>query len=28
MMTLDLEGTITYWNRAAERLYGWTKQDA
>jgi PAS domain S-box-containing protein len=28
IMTLDLEGTITYWNRGAERLYGWTTQEA
>ena len=28
IMTLDPEGTITYWNRGAERLYGWTKQEA
>ena len=27
IMTLDPEGTITYWNRGAERLYGWTKQE-
>ena len=24
----ELDGTITYWNRGAERLYGWTKEDA
>ena len=28
IMTLDPEGTITYWNRGAERLYGWTKPEA
>jgi len=28
IMTLDPEGTITYWNRGAERLYGWQKQEA
>src|SRR5659263_641228 len=28
ILTLDPEGTITYWNRGAERLYGWTKQEA
>ncbi|MGZ4847761.1 MAG: PAS domain S-box protein, partial [Halobacteriota archaeon] len=28
IMTLDPEGIITYWNRGAERLYGWTKQEA
>jgi PAS domain S-box-containing protein len=28
IMTLDPEGTITYWNRGAERLYGWTTQEA
>jgi PAS domain S-box-containing protein len=28
IVTLDPEGTITYWNRGAERLYGWTTQEA
>jgi len=28
IMTLDPAGTITYWNRGAERLYGWTTQEA
>ncbi|MGD0717890.1 MAG: PAS domain S-box protein, partial [Halobacteriota archaeon] len=28
IVTLDPEGTITYWNRGAERLYGWTKHEA
>jgi PAS domain S-box-containing protein len=27
IMTLDPDGTITYWNRGAERLYGWTTQE-
>ena len=28
IVTLDPEGMITYWNRGAERLYGWAKQEA
>jgi PAS domain S-box-containing protein len=28
IMTLDPEGTIMYWNRGAERLYGWTTHEA
>ena len=24
----DAAGTITYWNRGSERIYGWTKGDA
>jgi PAS domain S-box-containing protein len=28
VMTLDPEGIIAYWNRGAERLYGYTKQEA
>jgi PAS domain S-box-containing protein len=28
IVTLDPEGIITYWNRGAERLYGWTTQEA
>jgi PAS domain S-box-containing protein len=28
IMTLDPEGIITYWNRGAEHLYGWTKHEA
>ncbi|MGD0171844.1 MAG: PAS domain S-box protein [Halobacteriota archaeon] len=28
IVTLDPEGAVMYWNRGAERLYGWTKQEA
>lgn len=28
ILTLDTKGVITFWNQGAERLYGWTKQDA
>ena len=28
IMVHDLEGRITYWNRSAERLYGWTAAEA
>ena len=24
----ELDGTITYWNQGAERLYGWTSAEA
>ncbi len=28
IMVCDLSGGITFWNRGAERLYGWTAQEA
>ncbi|MEB3826709.1 PAS domain-containing sensor histidine kinase [Phormidium sp. CCY1219] len=28
IMILDLNYRITYWNRGAERLYGWTREEA
>ncbi|HEY9617056.1 MAG TPA: ATP-binding protein [Microcoleaceae cyanobacterium] len=28
ILAFDIEGTITFWNRAAEDLYGWTKAEA
>ncbi|EDX74796.1 PAS fold family [Coleofasciculus chthonoplastes PCC 7420] len=28
IMVLDLQGKITYWNQGAQRLYGWSSQDA
>jgi len=28
IMVLDLEGNITYWNQGAQRLYGWSHQEA
>ncbi|MGH9842856.1 MAG: response regulator [Blastocatellia bacterium] len=27
ILVQDLEGRILYWNRAAERLYGWTREE-
>ncbi|MEW6735561.1 MAG: ATP-binding protein, partial [Acidobacteriota bacterium] len=28
IMIFDLDGTILYWNKGAERLYGWTSSEA
>ncbi len=28
VMATDLDGVVTYWNRYAERLYGWTAEEA
>jgi PAS domain S-box-containing protein len=28
IMTSDLDGTITFWNQGAEKMYGWTKGEA
>jgi len=28
LFTIDLEGRVTYWNRAAERITGWSAQEA
>lgn len=28
IMVLEWDGTITYWNRAAEERYGWSRQEA
>lgn len=27
VMATDLEGMITYWNKAAEKIYGWSKEE-
>ena len=28
VIATDLDGTVRFWNRAAERLYGWTAEEA
>lgn len=28
VIATDLDGTVTYWNRAAEELYGWSRDEA
>ncbi len=28
VIATDLDGTVTYWNRCAERLYGWAAEEA
>ncbi|MGA8892021.1 MAG: sigma 54-interacting transcriptional regulator [Anaeromyxobacteraceae bacterium] len=28
LFTIDLEGRVTYWNHAAERITGWSRQEA
>ncbi len=28
MFVLDLESTITYWSRGAERIFGWSREEA
>jgi PAS domain S-box-containing protein len=28
VIATDLDGTVTYWNRCAERLYGWSSEEA
>jgi PAS domain S-box-containing protein len=27
-ISIDLNGVVTYWNKAAENIYGWTKEEA
>ncbi len=28
VIATDLDGVVTYWNRCAERLYGWAAEEA